>query len=116
MGTNTGMQMSHRGLAAIFVVIFLFGGAVGYIVRDVRADEQVKAAAVDARQDVEQTATSLMQRAREASATLAGGLSAAAESTKAAVGAAGSSKHEAAAPSSDSTTTPTKETSHGEKK
>lgn len=116
MSTNTGMQVSHRGLAAIFVVVFLFGGAVGYIVRDVRADEQVKTAAVDARQDVEQTAASIVERAKEASATFAGGLSVAAESTKAAVGAAASSKHEDAPPASDSATTPRQQPAHQAKK
>lgn len=97
-----GIKLSKPGLAAIFVVVFLFGGAVGYIVRDVRADEQVTAAATQARQQVEETALGVMQRAEDAGATFAGGLTAAAESTKAAVGAVAAPKRVRSHAASDS--------------
>ena len=101
---NNGMHVSRGGLALIFVVVFLFGIAVGYIVRDVRADDQVAAAASQAREQVQQTALSVMQRAEEAGATFAGGLTAAAESTKAAVGAVAAPTH---AGTDSSSTAPT---------
>jgi len=35
----------------MMLLMFLFGGTVGYIARDVRADEEIKRAASDARLD-----------------------------------------------------------------
>lgn len=75
-----------KGLLGLtLLVMFLFGGTVGYIVRDVRADEQVRQAAAEARRDLQQTALEALERVQRAGADLSAGAKAAAESTKAAV-------------------------------
>ena len=67
-----------------FLIIFLLGAAAGYWFRDRQADEQIAAAATDARQRVQATALEAIQRAQRAGSDLAAGAEAAAESTKAA--------------------------------
>ena len=67
-----------------FLVVFLLGGAAGYWFRDRQANEEIAAAASDARQRVEATALEAIQRAQRAGSDLAAGAEAAAESTKAA--------------------------------
>jgi len=67
-----------------FLIIFLLGAGAGYWFRDRQADQQIAAAASDARQKVEATALDAIQRAQRAGADLAAGADAAAESTKAA--------------------------------
>ncbi len=69
----------------LMLIMFLFGGTVGYIARDVRADEQVKQAAADARQDVQQATLETLQRLERAGTALVHGVAATAESTKSAV-------------------------------
>ncbi len=69
----------------MMLVMFLFGGTVGYIARDVRADEQIKQAAAQARQDVQQASLETMQRLERAGQAIVRGVSATAESTRAAV-------------------------------
>jgi hypothetical protein len=69
----------------LLLLMFLFGGAVGYIARDVRADEEVKRAAADARLEVQQATLETFQRLERAGQALVRGVSATAESTRAAV-------------------------------
>jgi hypothetical protein len=70
----------------MMLLMFLFGGTVGYIARDVRADEEIKRAASDARLEVQQTTLETFQRLERAGQALVRGVSATAESTRAAVG------------------------------
>ncbi len=70
----------------MLLLMFLFGGTVGYIARDVRADEQVKQAAADARLEVQQATLETFQRLERAGQALVRGVSATAESMKTAVG------------------------------
>lgn len=65
----------------LMLVMFLFGGTVGYIARDVRADEQIKEAADQARQDVQQATLETLQRVERAGSALVRGVAATAEST-----------------------------------
>lgn len=79
-------DLRRSGVAALmFVVVFFLGVALGYIVRDVRADEEVRQAAIEARQDVQETAIETLRRMQAAGADFAGGARAAAESTRSAV-------------------------------
>lgn len=74
-----------RGVwGVLLLVMFLFGGTVGYIARDVRADEQIKEAAEQARQDVQQATVETMRRMERAGSALVRGVAATAESTGAA--------------------------------
>lgn len=70
-----------RGSAAL-ALAFLFGIAVGYIVRDLRADEQVKQAAIEARRELEQSANTALQRVQQVGAVLGQGAKATAESAR----------------------------------
>ena len=72
-------------LSVFFFIMFAFGIAVGYIIRDVRADEQARAAAAAAQEDVRTTTLEAFERLRRAGSDLAGGARAVAESTKSAV-------------------------------
>lgn len=76
-------KRSRSGLLS-FLVVFLLGAVAGYVFRDRRADEQVRTAAVEARQQMEATALEAIERAQRAGSDLAAGAEAAAESTKAA--------------------------------
>jgi len=67
------------------IVMFLFGAAVGYIVRDARADAQVIRMVADARRESQQSAEQAVAQVERAAKTMGGGLKVAAESTKAAV-------------------------------
>lgn len=69
----------------MLLLMFLFGGTVGYIARDVRADEEIKRAAADARLEVQQVSLETFQRLERAGQALVRGVSATAESTRAAV-------------------------------
>lgn len=69
----------------MMLIMFLFGGTVGYIARDIRADEQVKQAAAQARLEVQQASLETFQRLERAGQALVRGVSATAESTRAAV-------------------------------
>ena len=77
-------QIAGRGSAAV-ALAFLFGIAVGYIVRDLRADEQVKQAAVEARRELEQSANTAIQRVQQVGAVLGQGVKATAESARSAL-------------------------------
>ncbi len=83
------MQETKNGARGVWgflmLIMFLFGGAVGYIARDVRADAQVKQAAADARQDVQQATLEALQRVERAGTALVRGVAATAESTRSAV-------------------------------
>jgi sensor domain CHASE-containing protein len=83
MAGETSERPAGRGMAAV-VLAFLFGIAVGYIVRDLRADEQVKQAAVEARRELEQSANTAIQRVQQVGAVLGQGVKATAESAKSA--------------------------------
>ena len=83
MPETTERQKSPWGL--MMLLMFLFGGTVGYIARDVRADEQIKQAAEQARLDVQQASLETFQRLERAGQALVRGVSATAESTRAAV-------------------------------
>jgi len=75
-----------RGMSSgLLIVMFLFGGALGYIVRDLRADAEVKQLAASARRDVEQAAVTAVERAQQVGSALGHGVTATAESTKAAL-------------------------------
>jgi hypothetical protein len=83
MTVETKEHMAGRGSASL-ALAFLFGIAVGYIVRDLRADEQVKQAAVEARRELEQSANTAIQRVQQVGAVLGQGVTATAESAKSA--------------------------------
>lgn len=80
----TETQGSRGVWGVLMLVMFLFGGTVGYIARDVRADEQIKEAAEQARQDVQQATLETLQRVERAGTALVRGVAATAESTGAA--------------------------------
>ena len=82
----TEIREGSRGIwGLLMLVMFLFGGTVGYIARDVRADEQIKEAADQARQDVQHATMETLQRVQSAGSALVRGVAATAESTGAAV-------------------------------
>ena len=83
MPETTERQTSPWGL--MMLLMFLFGGTVGYIARDVRADEQIKQAAAQARLDMQQASLETFHRLERAGQALVRGVSATAESTRAAV-------------------------------
>jgi hypothetical protein len=85
MSTNNDTKIPSRLLGFLGVVMFLFGGTAGYIVRDVRADVQVLRAADQARENAQALATEALQRGQVAAETMSSGVRAAAESTAAAV-------------------------------
>src|SRR5258708_6331884 len=96
-----------RGVSGMLLIVFLLGGTLGYIMRDVRADREVKEAAASARKDVEQATsaarkdveqattaarkdveqatTTALQRVQQVGAALGHGAAATAESTKVAL-------------------------------
>jgi hypothetical protein len=86
MPDHTGTKISPRLATFMGAIMFLFGGTAGYIVRDVRADEQVLTAATEARQSAQSLAIQALQRGQLAAGTVAAGVRAAGESTAAAVG------------------------------
>jgi hypothetical protein len=85
MADTKEAKVSPRLIGFIVVVMFLFGGTVGYIVRDARADVQVLRAANDARESAQQLATEAFRRTQVAAGTVALGVRAAAESTGVAI-------------------------------
>ena len=90
---------TNRIVTFFLIVMFLFGTTVGYIVRDVRADEQISRAATDVRDELQALALEAMNRTGRAAADIAAGARAAAESTKAAVDElTGSGGHSRSAP------------------
>ncbi len=90
------MTETKEGIRGIWgflmLIMFLFGGTVGYIARDVRADEQIQQAAAEARQDVQQATLETLQRAERAGTALIRGVAATAESTRSAVATPGEAK------------------------
>jgi len=83
MADNTSQSRGMVGF--VLVVMFLFGGTVGYIVRDVGADAQLLSLVAEARRESQQTAAQTASQVERAAATVRGGLKAVAESAKAAV-------------------------------
>lgn len=92
----------------LMLVMFLFGGTVGYIARDVRADQQIRQAASDARQDVQQATLETFQRLERAGQALVRGVAVTAESTKSAVTEPAEAKSDPAVRTQAKTATPKK--------
>jgi len=85
MPDSSDTKISSKMLRFLVAVMFLFGGTAGYIVRDVRADEQVLHAVDGARASAEAIATEALQRTQAAAGIVTSGMRVAAESTSAAV-------------------------------
>lgn len=66
------------------VLAFAIGAAAGYYVRGQQQEDEIRAAAERARQEVEAAGLDAIERAREAGSGLVAGAEAAAESAKAA--------------------------------
>jgi hypothetical protein len=64
MSSNTEQHVPPRMLYFIPVVMFLFGGTVGYIARDVRADTQLMYAITGAGQRVQHVAEAVQRSPR----------------------------------------------------
>lgn len=75
----------NRLQTLLFAVLFLLGGTIGYIVRDVRADRQVMKVAAATQEAITETAADVASRARRAGSDMVGGMRVAADSAQAAV-------------------------------
>jgi len=85
MPESADTKIPARVLPFLLVVMFLFGGTAGYIVRDVRADVQVLRVANDARESAQALATEVLRHGEVAAGAVTTGMRAAAESTAAAI-------------------------------